>query len=138
MGTTNLYCTLTFRSDTEKFNLSEFENKVRLYKKRSWKIGDLQHPEYEESARVDSSAVIKSDTSHNSDGTEVISEFFKYLILKKEEIMNLTQQYKASLYFDIVINLESDDSPVVSLNQEHLCYLTEIGASLNYSVYDYK
>lgn len=72
MVNTNLYCTLTFHSDTEKFNLKEFENKIQLYKKLSWTIGDLQHPDYEESARIDSSAVIKSNTSHNYDGTEVI------------------------------------------------------------------
>lgn len=138
MVNTNLYCTLTFHSDTEKFNLKEFENKIQLYKKLSWTIGDLQHPDYEESARIDSSAVIKSNTSHNYDGTEVISDFFEYLNSKKGDILELKKKYKALLHFDIVINLESNDSPGVFLSHEHLLFLTEIGASLNYSVYDYK
>lgn len=138
MSNTNLYCTLTFRSDTEKFNLNDFESKIQLYKKKSWIIGDLQHPDYEESTRVDSSAVIKSNTSYNYDGTEVISDFFEYLKFKKEDIIELKKKYKAILHFDIVVNLESNDSPVVFLNDDQLLFLTEIGASLNYSVYDYK
>lgn len=138
MEITNLYCTLTFHSDTEKFNLMDFENKIQIDKNRSWAIGDFQHPDYEESIRIDSSVVIKSNISHNYDGTEIISEFFEYLTLKKEDILNLKKQYKASLYFDIVVNLESEDSPVVFLSQEHLAYLNDIGASLNYSIYDYK
>ena len=92
MVNTNLYCTLTFRSDTEKFNLNDFESKIQLYKKLSWTIGDLQHPDYEESARIDSSAVIKLNTSHNYDGTELISDFFGYLFLKKRRHIRIEKE----------------------------------------------
>lgn len=40
--------------------------------------------------------------------------------------------------FDIVVNLESCDSPIILLNQDQLVFLAEIDAKLNCSVYDYK
>lgn len=42
------------------------------------------------------------------------------------------------MYFDIIVNLESCDSPIISLNQDQLLFLAEIGAKLNCSIYDYK
>jgi Domain of unknown function (DUF4279) len=138
MAETNIYCMLTFRSESEPFYVPDFEERVHLYNKLTWSIGDLQHPNYYLSARTDSSAVIKSAVSDDYDGTSVIKDFFQYLQMKKVEVLQLKHKYKASLYFDIVINLESSDSPVVFLMVEHLALLTEIGASINYSVYDYK
>ena len=136
--TTNVYCNLTFTSDTDKFNIADFESHIQISKKRSWIKGDLQHPDFEESARLDSRVVLESNISKDYDGSEVITEFFNYLISKKSDILILKKKYNASLYFDVVINLEDEFSPVVFLQHKHLSYLTDIGSSLNYSVYDYK
>ena len=138
MSITNLYCTLTFYSDSKKFDMSDFKNKLKVASKRSWTIGDLQHPDYEESKRIDSSIVIMSDVSKDNNGINVISDFFKYLTSKKEEILFLKEKYETNMYFDIVINLESCDSPIVSLSQDQLLLLVTIEAELNCSVYDYK
>lgn len=135
---TNLYCTLTFYSEREKFEMSDFQDKLKIVRKRSWTIGDLQHPDYEESKRIDSSAVIMSDVSGNNNGTSILLDFFDYLTSKKEEILFLKEKYKANMYFDIVINIASCDSPIITLNQDQLLLLLEIEAELNYSVYDYK
>lgn len=135
---TNIYCTLTFHSNKEKFDLSNFESKIQLYNKTSWSIGDLQHPNYEDSARLDSTAVIKSETSKDYDGKEVISSFFNYLFSRKEDILELKSQYMANLYFDVIVNQESSDSPVIFLEPNHLTLLSEFDASMNVSIYDYR
>ena len=138
MSITNLYCTLTFYSDSERFEMNDFQSKLKISQKRSWTIGDLQRPDLEESKRPDSSVVVMSDVSEDNDGTNMIVDFFKYLISKKEEILFLGKKYKADMSFDIVVNLESCDSPIIILNQDQLVFLAEIGAKLNCSVYDYK
>lgn len=138
MSATNLYCTLTFYSDSEKFEMNDFQNKLKVSQKRSWTMGDLQRPDYEESKRMDSSADLMSDVSEDNNGTNMISNFFKYLTSKKEEILFLKEKYKTNMYFDIVTNLESCDSPIITLNQDQLLLLVEIDAELNCSVYDYK
>ncbi|TYS67479.1 DUF4279 domain-containing protein [Sutcliffiella horikoshii] len=134
----NIYCTLTFHSNKEKFDLSIFESKIQLYRKTSWSIGDLQHPNYQDSARLDSTAVIKSETSKDHDGKEIISSFFHYLYSKKEGILELKNQYNATLYFDLIVNQDSSDSPVIFLDPNHLTLLSELDASMNVSIYDYR
>lgn len=75
MSITNLYCTLTFYSNSEKFEMNDFQSKLKISQKRSWTIGDFQRPDLEESKRTDSSVVVISDVSEDNDGTNMIVNF---------------------------------------------------------------
>lgn len=44
----------------------------------------------------------------------------------------------ANLYFDVIVNQESSDSPVIFLDPNHLTLLSEFDASMNVSIYDYR
>lgn len=139
MEVTNLYCILIFWSDKEKFDLSEFESNFEIMQKKgSWTIGDLQHPDYELSKRTDSKVLLKSEVSDDFDGTDVINNFFNYLSEKKEVILSLKEKYSAEMYFRIIQNLNSEDTPVVRLSKEQLSFLVEVEAPLDCIVYDYK
>ena len=134
---TNIYCCLKFLSD-EVINLEDFKQDFQLFERLTWVKGDLQFPKYELSARLDSRVTIKSDVSADYDGEPIINEFFKQLIAKKERLLSLKEMYNGDMYFEIVINLHSDDSPVVRLQPEHLGLLAELAIKLDTCVYDYK
>ena len=134
---TNIYCSLVFVSD-EVINLEDFKKDFQLFERLTWVKGDLQFPKHEISARLESRITIKSDTSEDNDGEPVINAFFKQLIEKKARLLELKETYNGKMQFEIIINLNSDDSPIVRLQPEHLGLLAELVINLDTCVYDYK
>lgn len=133
---TNIYCSLIFISN-EIVDLREFRKDFQLYERLTWVKGDLQFPEYETSARLESNITVRSETSEDNDGEAIINAFFEDL-LEKERLLQLKEKYSGEILFEIIINLESDDSPIVRLQSPHLALLTELDAKLDSYVYDYK
>ena len=134
---TNIYCSLNFVSN-EIVDLKEFRKDFQLYERLTWVKGDLQFPEYDTSARLESRITIRSEISENNDGESIINAFFEDLLQKKERLLQLKEIYSGEIFFEIIINLESDDSPIVRLQSPHLAFLTELDATLDSYVYDYK
>ena len=134
---TNIYCSLIFVSN-EVIDLKEFRKDFQLYERLTWVKGDLQFPEYETSARLESRITVRSETSEDNDGEAIINAFFEDLLEKKERLLQLKEKYSGEIFFEIIINLESDDSPIVRLQSPHLALLTELDATLDSNVYDYK
>jgi len=134
---TNIYCSLVFVSD-EVINLEDFKQDFQLFERLTWVKGDLQFPKYEISARLESRITIKSDTSEDNDDEPVINAFFKQLIEKKARLLELKEMYNGKMQFEIIINLNSDDSPIVRLQPDHLGLLAELAINLDTCVYDYK
>jgi len=134
---TNIYCSLVFVSD-EVINLEDFKQDFQLFERLTWVKGDLQFPKYEISARLESRITIKSDTSEDNDDEPVINAFFKQLIEKKARLLELKEMYNGKMKFEIIINLNSDDSPIVRLQPDHLGLLAELAIKLDTCVYDYK
>ena len=134
---TNIYCSLVFVSD-EVINLEDFKQDFQLFERLTWVKGDLQFPKYEISARLESRITIKSDTSEDNDDEPVINAFFKQLIEKKARLLELKEMYNGKMQFEIIINLNSDDSPIVRLQPDHLGLLAELAIKLDTCVYDYK
>ena len=134
---TNIYCSLVFVSD-EVINLEDFKQDFQLFERLTWVKGDLQFPKYEISARLESRITIKSDTSEDNDDEPVINAFFKQLIEKKARLLELKEMYNGKMKFEIIINLNSDDSPIVRLQPDHLGLLAELAINLDTCVYDYK
>lgn len=137
MSITNIYCLFRFFSDSEKFELSDFSDHLEIDKTSSWALGDLKD-NTTNNFRLTSSAVIKSKVSDDFDGEQLIIEFIDYLISKKECILSLKQKYTAETFFEIVINLESEDKPVVILNNKQLEFLSLTTTRLDYVIYDYR
>ena len=134
---TNIYCSLVFVSD-EVINLEDFKQDFQLFERLTWVKGDLQFPKYEISARLESRITIKSDISEDNDGEPVINAFFKQLIEKKARLLELKEMYNGKMKFEIIINLNSDDSPIVRLQPDHLGLLADLSIKLDTYVYDYK
>jgi len=122
----------------EVINLEDFKQDFQLFERLTWVKGDLQFPKYEISARLESRITIKSDTSEDNDDEPVINAFFKQLIEKKARLLELKEMYNGKMKFEIIINLNSDDSPIVRLQPDHLGLLAELAIKLDTCVYDYK
>ena len=92
---TNIYCSLNFVSN-EIVDLKEFRKDFQLYERLTWVKGDLQFPEYDTSARLESRITIRSEISENNDGESIINAFFEDLLQKKERLLQLKEIYSGT------------------------------------------
>lgn len=138
MAVTNLYCIFRFFSEDVKFDIQEFSSEFQINDSASWALGDLRDENIPDSVRLSSSVVIESKVSSDYDGEQVISDFFDYLMSKRSIILSLREKYGAQTFLEIVVNLESEDMPVILLQNNQLEFLAAIGSRLEYCMYDYR
>jgi hypothetical protein len=119
----------------DKLDSNGVTEKLKIKPSKSWKKGE--DIEGRKIKRIDNCWIINTNYKETYDINEQLFKIVKLLKDKKNILKELTNVYELEYFFEIVINVENNETPAIYFNKEFIKFTNDIEAEFEIDMYIY-
>lgn len=119
----------------DKLDSNGVTEKLKIKPSKSWKKGE--DIEGRKIKRIDSCWIINTNYEETYDINEQLFKIVRLLKDKKNILKELKNVYELEYFFEIVINVENNETPAIHFNKEFIEFANDIKSEFEIDMYIY-
>lgn len=119
----------------DKLDSNGVTEKLKIKPSKSWKKGE--DIEGRKIKRIDSCWIINTNYEETYDINEQLFKIVRLLEDKKNILKELKNVYELEYFFEIVINVENNETPAIYFNKEFIEFANDIKSEFEIDMYIY-
>lgn len=119
----------------DKLDSNGVTKKLKIKPSKSWKKGE--DIEGRKIKRIDSCWIINTNYEETYDINEQLFKIVRLLKDKKNILKELKNVYELEYFFEIVINVENNETPAIHFNKEFIEFANDIKSEFEIDMYIY-